>query len=46
MAASTDIETSSIKSSERVLARKVNRTVRMMNQAKATMGNRTRYLPT
>ena len=46
MAASTDIETSSMESSEQVFARKVNRTVRMMNQAKATMRNRTRYLPT
>ena len=45
MAVLPAMETSSLGSSEWVLARKINRTNRMVNQAKANMGNRTRYLP-
>ena len=45
MAVLPAMETSSLGASERVLARMINRTNRMVNQAKATMGNKTRYLP-
>ena len=45
MAVLPAMETSSLGSSERALARRINRTIRMMNQANAAMGNKTRYLP-